>query len=150
MVPGLRRLTICVGGGDLRLSVLVKCGMAREQHTWPFGEATVVWKGDRGLVLCGKLICSRGSWGWLVVLAGLQNCFEGRHRHPVGNPNRVIEARHKTVLPSQCFESHDYVSFPRRGRRLVPCARMPNLLIFSSHILDRRVSRFAVYAIDCR
>ena len=59
--PKLRRLTICVGGGDLRLSVPVKCGMAREQHIWPVGEATVVWSGDPGLVMCGRLICSRSS-----------------------------------------------------------------------------------------
>ena len=47
LLPGLRRLTIYVGCGDLDVLTLIQCAKTRK-HSQPFGEVVVVWKKDPG------------------------------------------------------------------------------------------------------
>jgi len=43
LLPGLRRLTIYVGCGDLDVSALVQCAKARKEHSRPLGEVAIIF-----------------------------------------------------------------------------------------------------------
>ena len=43
LLPGLRRLTIYVGCGDLDISALVQCAKTRNEHSRPFVEVAIVF-----------------------------------------------------------------------------------------------------------
>ena len=79
---------------------------------------------------------------------GFKIVLRGGIKMSVGNPNRIIETRRRAVRAPQCFETHGYMPFPRRGRRLIPCAQMLNLLILSLHVTGTMyVSMFAVVCV---
>jgi len=44
LLPGLRRLTIFVGCGDLDVPALIRCAKARKKHSRPLGEVTIVFR----------------------------------------------------------------------------------------------------------
>jgi len=48
ILPGLRRLTIYVGCGDLDVPALIRCAKARKEHSRPLLEVTVVWEEEPG------------------------------------------------------------------------------------------------------
>jgi len=77
LLPGLQRLTVYVGCGDLNVSALTRCVETRGEHSHPLGEVTVVWEEDPGVdvmqeveslgVFVGKLIHRVGETpqlGW--------------------------------------------------------------------------------------
>ena len=49
LLPGLKRLTIYVGIGDLDVSALIQCAKARKGLLQSLGEVTIVWKKDPGV-----------------------------------------------------------------------------------------------------
>ena len=48
LLPGLRRLSIDVGYGDLNVSTLFQCAKARKEHSRLLEEVTIVWGEDPG------------------------------------------------------------------------------------------------------
>ena len=44
LLPGLRRLAIYVGCGDLDVAALVRCAKTRKEHSRPFREVNIVFK----------------------------------------------------------------------------------------------------------
>ena len=48
LLPGLRRLTVYVGYGDLDTLTLIRCAKARREHSQPLGEVIVVWEKEPG------------------------------------------------------------------------------------------------------
>ena len=82
LLPGLRRLTIYVGYGDLDLPALIRCAKARLERSRQLGEVTIVFKEDPGAdvmqeveslrELVGELNCRIGAtpevewekWRW--------------------------------------------------------------------------------------
>ena len=71
LLPGLRRLTIYVGVGDLNVGALVQCAKARKEYFRPVDEVTVVlgWELDASFVqemkslreFVGQLSCRVGE-----------------------------------------------------------------------------------------
>ena len=49
LLPGLKRLTIYVGFGDLDVSTLIQCAIARKGLFQSLGKVTVVWKKGPGV-----------------------------------------------------------------------------------------------------
>ena len=48
LLPGLRRLTIYVGCGDLDVSALIQCAKARLECSRPLGEVTIIFENEPG------------------------------------------------------------------------------------------------------
>jgi hypothetical protein len=48
LLPGLRRLTIYAGHGDLDVPALIQCAKARKGYSRPLGEVTVVFEEEPG------------------------------------------------------------------------------------------------------
>ena len=48
LLPGLRRLTIYVGDGDLDILALIQCAKARKEHSRPLGEVTITFENEPG------------------------------------------------------------------------------------------------------
>jgi hypothetical protein len=48
LLPGLRKLTIYVGCGDLDVSALIQCAKARLKCSQPFGEVTIIFENEPG------------------------------------------------------------------------------------------------------
>ena len=71
LLPGLWKLTIYVGRGDLDASVLVRCAKTRKEHSRPLGKVIVVFEKEpeddlvKGVellrVFVGNLICCIGE-----------------------------------------------------------------------------------------
>jgi len=45
LLPGLQRVTIYVGCGNLDVPALVRCAKVRKEHSQPLGVVTIVFKG---------------------------------------------------------------------------------------------------------
>ena len=48
LLPGLRRLTIYVGCGDLDVSALIQCAKGRREHSRSFGKVTIIFENEPG------------------------------------------------------------------------------------------------------
>ena len=48
LLPGLRRLTIYVGCGDLEISALIQCAEVRLESSRPLGEVTIIFENEPG------------------------------------------------------------------------------------------------------
>ena len=48
LLPGLRKLTVYIGCGDLDILALIECAEARKEHSRPIGEVIVVFEDEPG------------------------------------------------------------------------------------------------------
>ena len=46
LLPGLQKLMVYIGCGDMDVSALIQCTRTRKEHFRPLGEVTVVWEKD--------------------------------------------------------------------------------------------------------
>ena len=69
-LPGLQKLTIYVGFGDLDIPTLVQCARARKKHSRPLGKVTVVFEEEPGADLVRWLELLRASVGELTYYVG--------------------------------------------------------------------------------
>ena len=69
LLPGLRRLTIYIGCGDLDVSALVQCAKARKEYSRPLGEVTVVFE-EPAAGMVGWVELVRESVGELICRVG--------------------------------------------------------------------------------
>lgn len=71
LLPGLRRLTIYVGFGDVEVPTLVQCAKARKKHSRPLGKVTVIFEEEPGADFVGELESLRAFVGELVYSVGV-------------------------------------------------------------------------------
>ena len=71
LVPGLRRLTIYVGYGDLDISALVQCTKARKEHSRPLGEVTITFESEPGADVIREVESLRELVGQLIHRVGV-------------------------------------------------------------------------------
>ena len=70
LLPGLQKLTVYVGYGDMDVSVLIQCTRTRKEHSRPLGEVIVVWEKDPGAVFRGEVESLSEFAGELVHRVG--------------------------------------------------------------------------------
>ena len=71
LLPGLRRLTIYVGLGNVNLPKLVRCAKVRKEYSQPFGKVTVVFEEEPRLDSIRWLELLRASVGELIHRVGV-------------------------------------------------------------------------------
>ena len=70
LLPGLQRLTIYVGCGDLDVPALIQSAKSRKEHFRPLGEVTVVWEEDPGVNVMQEVELLRVFVGELIYRVG--------------------------------------------------------------------------------
>ena len=70
LLPGLQKLTVYVGYGDMDVSVLIQCTRTRKEHSRSLGEVIVVWEKDPGAVFRGEVESLSEFVGELVHRVG--------------------------------------------------------------------------------
>jgi len=70
LLPGLQRLTVYDGCGDLDVPALTRCAKARREHFQPLGEVTVVWEKDPGADVVQEVESLREFVGELIHRVG--------------------------------------------------------------------------------
>jgi len=70
LLPGLQRLTVYDGCGDLDVPALTRCAKARKEHFQPLGEVTVVWEKDPGADAVQEVESLREFVGELIHRVG--------------------------------------------------------------------------------
>jgi len=70
LLPGLRRLTIYAGCGDLDISALTRCAETRKEHSRPLLEVTLVWEEEPGADFIQEVELLREFVGELIYRIG--------------------------------------------------------------------------------
>ena len=70
LLPGLKRLTVYTGCGDLNVSSLIRCTKARKERFQQLGEVTVVWKKEPGVDVVQEVESLREFVGELIYRVG--------------------------------------------------------------------------------
>ena len=70
LLPGLRKLTIYTGCGDLDVLVLIQCAKARKEHSRSIGEVLVVFENEPGADLVEGVESLRAFVGELIYRVG--------------------------------------------------------------------------------
>ena len=70
LLPGLQKITVYVGCGDLDASALIQCAKARKEHFRSLGEVAVVWERDPGAGVRREVELLRAFVGELIHRVG--------------------------------------------------------------------------------
>ena len=70
LLPGLQRLTVCIGCEDLAVSALIQRAKARKEHSRQLGKVTIVFEKDPGVDLAHEVESLRDSVGELIHRVG--------------------------------------------------------------------------------